>query len=396
MQFDFETRVNREGLGTIKEAFTPEHIAKKGLVCYRGAEFDFPTCPAYSRGVMECAQRGLYAFTPQNDAYNERIIWWQKQMRGWDVDASWIQPTQGTIFALCTAIRLFVKPGGNIVVAPPCYNRYAQAAHRMNLGAVDSPLLYQNGVYSLDFDDLDRKLAQPENQLLVICNPNNPTGTRFERDDLQRVAAIARKHGKPVFCDEIFAEVTLDGQPVLPYLEAAQPDDLAIVCTSLGKCMSLTGVNHANVMIKNPDLFEKYNTQRYADHYGSIDPVLYAGLMAAHSPQGAEYVRALCGVIAQNARKCVDFLQETLPGVAVTMPQGTFVLWVDYSALGMSDEELSRFLIDEALFVGDEGTEYGATDQFVRYNLAVPPKQLDRSLEYVRRAASARGYCDKN
>lgn len=387
----FDCRVEREGMGSLKESATPEQIKKAGLISYWGAEFEFPTCPAFSRGVMECARRGLYAFTLQSEAYNERVGWWMEHVRGWKIEGDFIVPTHGTIFALATALRLFVRENERMIVILPGYNRYEQAARRLKRETVFSYMKEEKERYVLDFEDLERKMADPRNRLLAFCNPNNPTGTIYGEEDLKRIAALSKKYEIPVFCDEIFGEVVLEGSGPVPYGKAAGKDSLSMTCTSLGKCMSLTGVNHANVLIPNPKLRAAYIEQKYADHYGSIDPMLYAGLMKAYTQEGKAFVKELCQVIKRNAEILKQGLREALPGAAFSIPQGTYVAWVDYRGLGLEEKELSAFLNEEALFFGDPGSEYGASDEFYRYNLAVPPRELMNSMERLKEAAAKRG-----
>ncbi len=379
----FSTRVSREGAGTLKDAFTPAAVREAGLVTYWGAEFEFPTCPAFSRGVANCARRGLYAFTLQTDAYNQKIAWWMKNVRAFSCGESWIVPAHGTIFALATAIRMFLLPGHKrLVVFHPGYNRYEQAAERMGLETVSSGLYPdEKGIYQVDWQDLERKMADPDNGLLVFSNPNNPTGRILTRNELEEIGRLSERTGMPVFCDEIFAEITRTG-PVFPYILVSHGRSLAMSCTSLGKCMSLTGVNHANLLIPCDTLREAYVRQKYADHYGSIDPMLYAGLMEACGEEGAAFIRALNRQMDENIACFEARLPGCVPGVRVFHPQGTYVIWVDYSPLGLTDQTLSDKLSGEALFLGDDGGDYGVSRQFYRYNLAVPPKCLEDSFHY--------------
>ena len=381
--YNFSTRVSRVGAGTLKDAFTPEAVRQAGLVTYWGAEFEFPTCPAFSRGVMKCADRGMYAFTLQTDAYNERVVWWMRHVRAFECDPDWIVPTHGTIFALATAIRLFLLPGHKqLLVLEPGYNRYAQAASRMGLETIGSQMHPDaEGVYRIDWQDLEQKMADPGNGLLVFSNPNNPTGRVLTKDELENIAILSEKHGLPVFCDEIFAEITRVG-PVFPYIHVSHGRDYAMTCTSLGKCMSLTGINHANLLIPSVRLREAYIHQKYADHYGSIDPVLYAGLMEAYTEDGASFIRALNAQMDANTARFEERLPQCVPGVRVFHPEGTFVIWADYTGLGLDDDTLSRKLSEEVLFLGDDGSDYDVSRQFYRYNLAVPPKCLENSFDY--------------
>ena len=382
--YDFDTPVRRSGAGTLKAAMTPETLTQNGLLSYWGAEFEFQTCPAFSEGVRTCAERGLYGFTIQNEAYNRRVVWWMEHVRGFACDPAWIVPTHGTIFALATALRLFcLSAHKRLLVLLPGYNRYAQAASRMNLATDSSTMLLgSDGVYRINWEDLEQHMADPANGLLAFSNPNNPTGMILSRDELERIGLLSEKYSMPVFCDEIFAEVTR-GQKVFPYIGIERGRDLAMTCTSLGKCMSLTGVNHANLLLPDAHLRERYISQKYADHYGSLDPMLYAGLMQAYTEQGADFVRALNQVIDRNLQLLKDRLPGIVPGSRVLHPTGTFVVFVDYRGAGLSDDELAQALQEKGLFYGDDGADYGVSRQFYRYNLAVPTACLAKSLDYL-------------
>lgn len=393
----FETRADRSLTANLNDLLTPDAVRRAGVVNYWGAEFDFRTCPAFCEGVMECARRASFGFTVQDDRYNGRVMWWMENMRGWKIAPDWILPTHGTIYALATALRLCVGAGEHAVTITPGYNRYRQAAERMGMEMREVSLQYldagtEKARYALDFDALEAAMGAPGAKLLVLCNPNNPTGTVFGRAELERIAALSQRYGVAVFSDEIFAEVTMDDAiSVLPYAQVAGEEALAITCTSLGKCMSLTGVNHANVIIPNAELREAYRRRRDADHYGSIDPMLYAGLCSAYSPAGRDFVEAMRLVVRKNAARMIEAL-EALPGVHVIRPEGSFVIWADFSGLGLEDAELDRFLNEEALLFGGKGGEFGAEDGFRRYSIAVPPSELTKSLELFRCAAIRRGF----
>lgn len=390
-EFRFHEQVDRRGTGSLKGEMLPDALREAGLPSYWGAEFEFPTCPAFSEGVKRCAERGYFPFTLQTEVYNERVIWWMAQLRGWAVDPTWIVPTHGTIFSLATAIRLLLPPEQKLIILQPGYSRYAQAATRLGRGCCHCHMAYDpsTGRYRLDLAALEAAMADPSNGLLVFSNPNNPTGLILSEDELRAIDDLSRRYGVPVFCDEIFAETVRNGAHVTPYGKVAQPDSLAITCTSLGKCMSLTGVNHANVFIPNEALRERFIAQRNADHYGSIDPMLHAGLLSAYTPEGQAFVEELNRVTGENYRRFRAELERILPGCRVTPCDATYLAWVDYHGTGLSAEALAQ-LLEEALFVGDPGEEYQSDAYFYRYSLAVPPQLLARSLAHLERVVQKR------
>ena len=387
----FDVKADRSGgVSWLKEYFTPDAVRDAGMLSYCGAEFEFPTCPALVRSVQEAAGRGLFGYALPGGQYKAAVQWWMQQVRGYDVRPEWIITTHGTIFALATAIRMQTEPGENIIILTPTYNRYEQAATRLGRGTVKVPLLSREGRYAPDFDALEKAMAAPENKLLVLCNPNNPTGHVYTREELERIAALAARYGVLVFSDEIFADVVFGDKPVTAYTAAAGKRALAITCTSMGKTFSLTGVNHANVIIENEELWDRYVAQRSADHYGSIDPMHAAALMGAYSPEGYAWLQELKAYVRKNLELVTDFMQKNLPAVKVTKPEGTFVIWVDYAALGMEAEALEELLVHRGCFAGDRGDEYYGPDTCVRYSLAVPRAELERSLARLQEALSRR------
>lgn len=387
----FDQRVDRTGkISWLKDAFTPEPVKQSDLLGYAGAEFEFPTCPAIAKGVRELLDKGIMGFTLPNDAYCNGVVWWMEQVRGCRVSPSWIVPTHGTIFSLATSIRLATQPGDNIMVLVPGYHRYEQAAARLGRGTVQIPLKSQNGRYRMDWDALESAMAQPKNKILVLTNPNNPTGNIYSREELTRIAAIAGRYKTLVYSDEIFADVTFRGKQVCPYAAAAGEDALAISCTSLGKTFSLTGVNHANVLIRNPELRQRFLLQRNADHFGSVDPFLYAALVAVYSPEGKEWLEGLKAYVWSNYEIFRAFFQKRFPEAVITEPEGSYVVWVDFSGTGMSGKELVQLLCEDGLFTGDEGEDYYGKDTCFRYCLAVPRRELERSLTRLDAALKSR------
>ncbi len=387
MDYSFDVRADRSGaVPWLKEYFTPEAVRQTGLLGYAGAEFEFASCPAFIRGVVRAAQKGVFGYCRISDAYRSAVQWWMRELRGYEINPEWVVPAQGTIFSVATAIRLFTEPGDRIIVLPPNYNRYNQAAVRLGRGTIPVPLLEEERVYHVDWTGLEEAFAEPKNKLLVICNPNNPTGHIYRREELERIAALSRQYETAVFSDEIFGEIVFKGQEAVPFTKLAGPDALAVTCTSMGKVFSLTGVNHANVIIENDALRERWITQRDADHFGSVDPLVYAGMLEAFTEEGKQWVFALREYLWENYRILKSFFQTWLPKAVLSDLQGSFVIWVDYSAYGEDWPRLDRLLREEGLFVGDEGQEYYGKPACVRYAIAVPHHELQKTLDRVAHA----------
>ncbi len=388
---NFDLKLDRSGgVSWLKDIFTPDQVREAGLLSFAGAEFEFSTCPALCKAVADAALRGAFGYSIAGDKYRSAVTWWMQTVRGWAIDPDWIVPTHGTIFALATTIRLTTAPGENIIILTPGYNRYEQAATRLGRGTVRVALKKEAGRFSIDFPTLEQAMSAPDNKVLVLCHPCNPTGHACSREELARIAALAKEHNVTVFSDEIFADVAF-GDPIVPYASVAGPDAQAITCTSLGKAFSLTGVNHANVIIENDDLRERYIAQRNADHYGSLDPMTHAALLAAYSPEGLSWLEDMKAYVQQNLRIFTEFMKKRLPGAVVTEPEGTFVVWVDYAGAGLSAADIQETIAGAGCFVGDEGPDYYGRETCVRYSLAVPRAELRKALDHLDRALSLKG-----
>lgn len=382
MEYDFNKKVERsEDICWLKDTLTPLHIKKENMIGYSGAEFEFPTCPAFRRGVTELAQKGLFGYTLSTGKYKERCCWWMKYVRETDMSSEWLITTHGTIFSLATTIRMYTKPGENIIVLTPGYHRYEQAAVRLHRGVVKVPLTEKDGQYSMNWSQLEIVMSQIKNKILVLCNPNNPTGNYYNRLELEKLDVLSRKYQVLIFSDEIFADIIFEDTSVPVYARIAEEDSLAISCTSAGKTFSLTGVNHANVWIKNPKLREQFIIQRDADHYGSLDPMVCAGLISAYTEEGKEWLHRMKQYVWENYLLFASFMKEYFPNAVVTKPQGTYVVWVDYKGPGYEKEQLQHILVEEGWFIGDEGEEYDGKETCYRYSLAVPRGELIKSLQ---------------
>ena len=393
MDYDFDTLVNRENQGNMKCMLTPDIVKKMNLISYAGAEMDFKTAPAIIDALVERARNGLLGFTLADEKYLSSVQWWMKNMRNWEIERDWIVPTYGTIHSVATAIRAFTKEGDGVIVQPPVYNRYEQAVRRTNREIVSNPLIYRNGKYSMDFDDLERCMRVEKNRLFILCNPHNPIAKVWQRSDLEKISSLAQRYNVLVFSDEIFGEITFNGNSAIPYSTVAGKEGHSIVATSLGKVFNLTGVNSANIVIPDPSTRKRFRIQRDADHYGSIDPMVHAAVCAGYGSDGAEWVREMREYVWENVSIMKDFFTRNIPAVTMTEVEGSFVIWIDWRRLKLDDEELHSFLLNEAYLDLDRGINYGEGGEgFTRMNIAAPRRKIEESLGFLFEAAARRGY----
>jgi cysteine-S-conjugate beta-lyase len=391
-KFDFDTLVDRTGSGNMKHIITPECVRKIGGITFSGAEMDFKTAPVIMEAFKEKALGGLYGYTLCDETYRKTVAGWMVRMRNWPVELDWIVPTYGTIQSLSTAIRAFTCAGDGVILQTPVYMQYQKMIKLNNRVVVSNPLLYQRGKYEIDFVGLEELMAQSDTRMLVLCNPHNPIAKVWGQAELERLAELAARHGVIVFSDEIFGEVVFPGFKARPYSTISGAADHCVVATSMGKAFNFTGFSHANMVIPNQTIRQKFKQQRDIDHYGSIDPFMYTAVLAAYRG-GDEWLRAMVAYVYQNALLIQAFFAEHLPQVIVAEPQGAFILWMDWRALGLDEEALNDFLVEEAFFHLDQGSEYGMEGTgFTRMNIASPRAEIQKALDRLLIAAKKRGF----
>lgn len=384
-EFIFEKEVSRAGTGNLKGLMRQE-LEEKGIkdsVILFGAEMDYPTAPCISKRLEDFARKGLYGFTLPDKPYLDAICWWMKTIRGMEIQPEWILPVQGTTFALSTCIRALTKPEEKVLLLSPSYYRFDRAVIRNDRKVLYHSLFLKDDHYEIGWEDLETKLSDPTCRLIVLVNPHNPTGKVFSSVDLEKINQLCRKHTVAVFSDEIFAETVQDGYSAIPFISV---EPKSITCTSLGKAFNYTGANQANLIIPDENLRTRILCQRDIDHFGSIDPFFYQALLAAYTPEGAEWLRAMNAHTAENARTIRAFLNQYIPDIHLLSVEGTFIGWLDCRSLGMTDEQLQQFFENAGIFA-DPGVEYGSDSSgFYRWNLATPSSNIEQVLARLKEA----------
>lgn len=363
-------------MGSLKEALAPPGWDQSPLPSFDGAEMDFPTAPSILRQMRALVDNGLFGYTLADASYREHVCWWMKEVRQWEIRPEWIVPSPGTIHSVATAIRLLTQEGDAVLVQSPEYPRYAQAISRLGRKVLTCPLLWCDGRYEMDWQQL--ALQMPRTKLMVLCNPHNPTGRVWSAEECARLMQLANACGAKIISDEIFAEVVWDGHRTTPCGH--------MTITSLGKTFNFTGVNHANVIIADEDLRRQWILQRDADHFGTIDPWVYAAIKGAYCPEGMAWVEAMLAYVNENR---LQLLAQDWSGLTVVRPEGTYVIWLRLADFDTEEAEL-RFLQEDAGIIATPGSEYGETGWF-RMNMATPHRFWQKAVVQLEQALRRRG-----
>lgn len=382
----FDIRVDRSGMTTVKQQYTPKVVADSGIISLWGAEFEFPTAQFVVDAVVEWAKKGLYAYTVEDDNFRDLVCRWMKDFRRWEIRPEWIVPVYGITASLAVAMRAFTKPGDGIIALDPIYHMYWHATELSGRRKVSCPLLFDGDCYRIDWMLLESLMGDPRNRMMVVCNPHNPIGKVYSAEDLSRIADLAARHDVILFNDEIFAECIYDGVRMTTFGQLPTCRARVITATSIGKWLSFTGTNQANLIIPDEELRAAFIAERDRDFYGSMNPIMIPAYRAAYTPQGAAWIGKMMAYIQENYRFVDDFFRRYVPEFHAVKPEGTFILWVDARKFCADEERLIAFLTEKAHFHVDPGSTYHAEPGFFRMTLSVPRKELEKALYSLRQA----------
>lgn len=392
MGYDFDTLADRRNAANMKYMDAPATVLQAGGISFCGAEMDFKTAPEIIRALVDKAENGLYGFTVVDDEYLDATANWMKERRNFEIEKEWVLPTYGTLQSIAAAIRAFSDEGDGVVIQPPVYMLYNRVITLNKRVIVENKLHYDQGQYQMDFARLEQCFSLESTKIMILCNPHNPIGKVWDRETLTTLAILARKYGVLVISDEIFAEIVFENHYTVPYVTIEEAREHAMVTTSLGKTFNFTGFSHANVIIPSEEIRLRLKRQKEIDHYGSMNPFVRQAVVAAYT-QGHRWLEEMIAYVYVNVRLLCAFFNKYMPQVTVSEPQGTFLVWIDWNGLGMDEDALNVFLVQEAALDLDRGSRFGAGGTgFSRMNLATPRAQLESSLARLLAAAERMGY----
>ena len=393
MIYDFDNPSGREGVYSAKFDAGPLSGHFTDEIPMHVADMDFPTVPAVSEAISEYATKGYFGYTYVAREYAEAAVRWFHERHGVDYEVSWLVQTPGVVFALAQALRAFTEPGDAVMIQPPVYYPFAMGINMNGRKLVENELVYTPGAYpayTIDFDDFEEKIVSEDVKMFLLCSPHNPVSRVWTPEELQRIGKICGEHGVIVAADEIHCDIVYGGNVHTPFLKAC-PDmaDRAIVCTAPSKSFSLAGLQCSNIWVPNKEMRDIYKNEIMSGGISGANVLGSVACMTAYR-EGAEWLDQAISYIEENVEWMRAFLEENLPQVKMVRPQGTYLIWVDFSALGMSVEELDRFMLEKAKLRLDPGSLFGGDGgQFQRFNLACPRSTLEKAMGQLKAAVDA-------
>lgn len=393
MKYDFDHAANRENCGLSKYESRSQKLKELGVLAYTGAEMDFKTAPVIMEALANRVLGGIYGNTVGYDSnYLDCIVKWMKRRRNWEIRPEWITLSMGIVHAVSIAVRAYTREGDGVIIQPPVFNSFAALVKNNNRKLMENTLVYKNGSYQIDFDQLENLMSLPETKLFVLCNPHNPVTRVWRKDELEKMASIAQKHGVIIVADEIYSELTMGDAYVHPLSTIPSAFDNCLVCTSIGKTFNFVGTKHANIIIPNPVLREKFLKQTQIENTSSLSPFMYTAVRAAYSERGEAWVDELVQYGQENVRLFRDYFVEHFPMLTVCDHDAGLLVWVDWHEWGMTESQLMEFLNNDCAIAVNRGSIYGAAGEgFTRVAIGTPRAGLMEALERLRNGAYRRG-----
>ncbi|MDE7453125.1 MAG: pyridoxal phosphate-dependent aminotransferase [Clostridia bacterium] len=387
MKYDFDKIYDRRNTNSLKYDFAKERGRSEDLLPLWVADMDFRAPDEVISVLKDKAEHGIFGYSEPKGDYFEALQNWFLHRHGWKPQPDKFVITCGVVFSICTLIRVLTEVGDGVIICQPVYYPFAQSVIDNGRKLVVSELKNTDGHYMVDFDDFERKIVENNVKAFILCNPHNPVGRVWTREELRRLGDVCLKHGVFVISDEIHADFVYGNNVHTVFSTVREEyEDICAICTAPTKTFNLAGLHVANTYIRNDKVREQFVKE--LDRQGYSQPNIM-GLVACKAAYecGGEWLGNLKEYLSQNLQLVREFAVTKLKNVALVEPQGTYLVWLDCRKLNLSDKELAHLFEDKAKLWVDDGYIFGAGGSgFARINIACPRSVLKNSLERLSRA----------
>ena len=385
MKYNFESITDRKNTFAVKYDLAEKRNKPTDAVSLWVADMDFPTAPCIQKVLAQRAEHGIFGYSRPDFRYYNAVKNWFKTRHNYEIRDEWIINTPGVVFAIATAIKAYTKEGEAVLIQKPVYYPFFNTINALNRRVVNNPLVLHNGRYEIDFADFEEKIVTEKVKLFVLCSPHNPGGRVWSREELSRLSEICLRHNVTVVSDEIHSDIVFEGHTHTVWANLSEEAaENSVICTSPSKTFNLAGLQFSNIIIKNEKLRVSFQTEY--DRTGYDEPSLM-GIVAATAAysEGAEWFDEAKAYIWENILFAQKYILEHAPRIRVMLPEGTYLLWLDFSDFTeLSDYEISEKILRKAKVWLDYGKMFGSEgEKFQRINCATPRSILKEALRRI-------------
>ena len=379
-KYDFTTLPNRFGHHTYKwkEAETDREVLPAWI-----ADMDFEVLPEIRKTVHAYAEQLVYGYTYASDGLIEAVQNWEEKQHGYRFDKDALVFIEGVVPAISTAIQAFTKEGEAVLINTPVYPPFARSIKLNNRRLITNSLVEKDGLFEIDFDQLEKDFVEEDVKLYVLCNPHNPGGRVWEKEVLEKIGQLCQKHGVLLVSDEIHQDLALFGHKHQSFNTVNEAfKEFSLILSSATKTFNIAGTKNSYAIIENPKLRVAFQKRQLANNQHEISGLGYLATETAYR-YGEDWLAELKELIEKHIIYVVDlFGKETK--IKIMKPQGTYLIWLDFSAYDISDEELRKVLRDEAKVILNRGLDFGEEGALhARLNVAMPTSVLEKVCQRI-------------
>ena len=369
----------------IKEVFQSEDILPMWV-----ADMDFKAPDEVNNALVKRAQHGIYGYTVIDDDVSDSIINWLQKRHGWKIDKTWLSYSPGVVTSLHMAVQAFTEPNDKILIQTPVYTPFYNIITEHDREVVKNPLINKDNYYRIDFDDFEEKLKGGV-KAFILCSPHNPVGRVWKKQELEEIAKLCLKYNVMIFSDEIHSDLTFPGERHIPIASLSEEiADRTITCMAPSKTFNLAGLDASYVITTDKDKRKKLEaTFSKQGLHNMLNTMGNTALEAAYT-HGEAWLDELVALLKSHTDYVTEMFAKHTPQLKVVQSEGTYLLWVDCSELGMNSEELNTFMIEKARVGLNAGVSYGEEgEKHMRINIACPRATLEEGVDRIIKAVKA-------
>ncbi|HAQ06896.1 MAG TPA: cystathionine beta-lyase [Bacillus bacterium] len=387
-KIDFDKVVDRNDSASVKWDATENVFGTGDVLPMWVADMDFHPPEAVIQAIKGRIDHGVFGYTFVPFSVSEAIMDWVKERHGWEIEKPSIVYSEGVVPSISTAIRAFTEKGDKVLIHSPVYTPFFDMVRNNDRTLLTSSLVYQNNRYELDFEDFEIKLQEGVKSF-ILCNPHNPGGRVWTKDELEKLGDLCVKHDCIILSDEIHSDLVFAPSVHTPMASIKDEfKDITVTFIAPSKTFNLAGFQASAAVIPNKELKVKFKRVQQQQGFFTLNTFAIAGMEAAYR-EGEEWLEQLLAYVNENMEVAIDFMKENLPALKPMKSDATYLLWIDCRDLGLTDEELKDKLLYKGKLALEPGTKYGEGGEgFVRMNLACPRETLNEGLQRLKKAFS--------
>jgi cysteine-S-conjugate beta-lyase len=386
---NFDEIIDRKKTDSVKWSINEQLFGKEDVLAMWVADMDFRAPEAVVNALIQRAAQGIYGYAAKPDSYYQAVIDWMKKRHGWETRRSWQVTTPGVVPALSIATLAFTQPGDKIIIQSPVYHPFFRIIKNNGRQVVENLLINDQGYYRMDFEQLDQQLADPRVRMMILCSPHNPVGRVWTREELARLGELCLKHDVLVISDEIHSDLVYSWAKHTPYASISpEMSAQSVTLMAPSKTFNLAGLYTSVALIPDRKLNNRFSQVIESLGIGGSSVFGLTGLEAAYR-YGEEWLAELLTYLEGNLNFLEKYVAECIPQIKVRKPEGTYLVWLDCTSLGLKRAELRKFMIEHAGLGLDEGAVFGdAGEGFMRLNAACPRAVLQKALSQLAQAVT--------